>query len=155
MEYTIVELPESHVVGPTIRTCNNDPECGQQIGGLWEKFMKTGMGESIPDPIFEPYTCYGLYYNYDFSSMEYDMMTGCETSGTTVPEGMDFITIPAGKYAKFSTQGDIVQAVIDAWNEIWDRKDLAAQRAYTVDFEAYLPSEDMKNTKIDLYIALK
>lgn len=155
MEYTLVELPERHIIGPTIRTGNNDPACGQKIGQLWQQFMENGMFECIPDPILEPYSSYGLYYRYDFKKGEYDTLVGCESSSTAAPQSMEIITIPAGKYAKFSTRGDVVQAVIEAWDRIWAMDDLAAQRAYTVDFEAYRPSSDMKNTEIDLFIALK
>lgn len=155
MEYTIVELPERHIIGPTIRTGNNDPECANKIGTLWGKFMQDGMAQSVPDPVTEPYSCYGLYYNYDFTDMGYDTMVGSESNSTNAPEGMELITIPAGKYAKFSTRGNVVQAVIDAWNAIWAMEELTAQRANTVDFEAYLPGEDMDDTGIDLYIALK
>lgn len=155
MDYTIVELPKSQILGPTIRVSNDDPQCPEKIGKLWGDFMTSGIDKSIPDPIVEPYTCYGLYYNYDFTTMEYDMMVGCASNTSTLPDGLERITIPAGKYAKFSTRGNVVQAVIDAWNEIWTMEELATQRSYTVDFEAYLPGEDMDNCEIELYIALK
>lgn len=155
MEYTVVELSESTIMGPVIRTGNNDPAVAEKIGGLWNEFMQNGMAESIPQPITEPYTCYGLYYHYDFESMEYETMVGCESKADAAPQGMELITIPAGKYAKFSTKGDVVQAVIKAWDDIWAMEDFAALRAYTVDFEAYLPGEDMQNACIDLYVALK
>lgn len=154
MEYTIVELPESHIIGPTIRTGNEDPQCAEKIGVLWQEFMETA-GQNVPEPVVEPHSCYGLYYNYDFTDMQYDMTVGCQSAAKAAPEDMELITIPAGKYAKFSTKGNVVKAVIDAWNAIWAMEDLAAMRAYTVDFEAYLPGEDMDNAEIDLYIALK
>lgn len=154
MEYTIVELPESQIIGPTIRTGNEDPQCVEKISGLWQEFMGTAEKE-VPEPVVEPYGCYGLYYHYDFTDMGYDMMVGCESAASAAPEKMELITIPAGKYAKFTTTGNVVQAVIDAWNDIWAMEDLAELRAYTVDFEAYLPCEDMDNAEIDLYIALK
>lgn len=155
MDYTIVELPTRTIIGPTIHTGNEDPEVAQKIGELWNKFMEDGMSGSIPAPIIEPYSCYGLYYNYDFSDMTYDTMVGVESAADTTPEGLQLVVIPAGRYAKFNTRGNVVQAVIDAWNAIWAMEELVPLRANTVDFEAYHPSDDMDDTEIDLYIALK
>ena len=49
MEYTIVELPERRIVGPTIRTSNSAPDCAEKIGGVWQSFMSDGMAESVPN----------------------------------------------------------------------------------------------------------
>ncbi|WP_139650540.1 GyrI-like domain-containing protein [Raoultibacter phocaeensis] len=154
MEYTIVELPERRVVGPVIRTSNGAPDCSEKIGGLWQAFMGNGMAESVPDAVTEPYTCFGLYYDYAMDDETYAMMVGCESSGEPVPETMEELVIPAGTYAKFTVHGDCVNTVVQAWNEIWAMEDLTARRAWTVDFEAYPAMEDENDTDIDLYIAL-
>lgn len=46
-------------------------------------------------------------------------------------------------------------SVAKAWEEIWADEELTAKRAYTVDFEAYLPGEDMSCADIDVYVALR
>ncbi len=155
MKYTIVDMPERSIIGPTITTGNNDPEVSQKIGGLWQEFMQNGMAESIPSPVLEPYTCFGTYYNYDFDTMTYTMQVGCESGADEVPAGMERILLPAGRYAKFEVKGDIVQAVIDAWNAIWSLEELMAQRANTYDYEAYLPGDDMQNAEVEIYVALR
>lgn len=155
MDYTIVALPERHIIGPTTRTDNNDPACSEKIGTLWQSFMEGGMGESVPEAVLEPYACYGLYYNFDFTNMGYDVMVGCESTANAAPEGMEQLVIPAGNYAKFVVEGDVVQAVIKAWDKIWAMEDLLAKRANTVDFEAYLPGENPEKAVIELYISLK
>lgn len=155
MEYTIVELPERKIIGLSCHVRNNDPECGKQIGELWGQFMQEEVSGSIQEPLFEPYSCFGLYSNYHIEDMEYDTLVGLESTAETAPEGMETLIIPAGKYAQFSVQGDVVQAVVDAWNDIWAMEGFTELRAFTVDFEAYHPSEDMTNTKIDLFVALQ
>ena len=155
MEYTIVELPERRIVGPTIRTSNSAPDCAEKIGGVWQSFMSDGMAESVPNASVEPYACYGLYYDYDMADESYAMMVGCESAQGALPEEMEELVIPAGTYAKFTVHGACVNTVIKAWDEIWAMEDLAAKRAWTVDFEAYPPSEDQNDTDIDLYIAIK
>ena len=144
MQYEIVELPERTIVGPTIRTSNNSPEEVAAIGQLWERFMGEGMDRAIPGTRVEPYGCFGLYYDYDLGDMGY------------APEGMETQTIAAGRYAKIAIRGgDCVASVAKAWEEIWADEALTAKRAYTVDFEAYLPGEDMSCADIDVYVALR
>lgn len=155
MQYEIVELPERTIVGPTIRTSNNSPEEVAAIGQLWERFMGEGMDRTIPETRVEPYGCFGLYYDYDMGDMGYTMLVGCETSADA-PEGMETQTIAAGRYAKIAIRGgDCVASVAKAWEEIWADEELTAKRAYTVDFEAYLPGEDMSCADIDVYVALR
>ena len=82
-------------------------------------------------------------------------LVGCETSADA-PEGMETQTIAAGRYAKIAIRGgDCVASVAKAWEEIWADEELTAKRAYTVDFEAYLPGEDMSCADIDVYVALR
>ena len=155
MQYEIVELPSRTIVGPTVRASNNSPEEGAVIGQLWQRFMGEGMDRSIPETRVEPYGCFGLYFDYDMSDMSYALLIGCETSADA-PEGMKSQTIEAGRYAKFAIRGgDCVNSVQEVWSAIWADEELTAQRAFTVDFEAYLPGEDMSCCDIDVFVALR
>lgn len=155
MNYEIVELPARTVVGPTVRASNNSPEEGAVIGQLWQRFMGEGMDRAIPEKRVEPYGCFGLYYDYDMGDMSYQMLVGCE-SDADAPEGMQAQAIAAGRYAKFAIRGgDCVADVQKVWEAIWADEELTAQRAFTVDFEAYLPGEDMSCADIDVFVALK
>ena len=153
MDYTIVELPERTVAGLRIRTANDSPSCTADIGGLWQRIMEAGMYQSVPGAAAEPYPCFALYYGYDMASNEYDLLIGCETSDATA--GPERQAIPAGRYAKVEIRdGDCVESVQKAWMDIWADEELTAQRAFTVDFEAYLPGEDMACADIDIFVAL-
>lgn len=152
MDYTIVELEEQQLIGIGTRTSENDPDVGAQIGALWQKWMSEGIAMQVPAPVLAPYPCYGAYYNYDLSNNGYDALVGSASMSNSVPENMTSVVVPAGTYAKFSIKGDVVAAVQDAWEKIWRMQDLP--RAFTVDFEAYAPGEDMQNADIDIYVAL-
>ena len=155
MNYEIVELPARTVAGSAVRASNNSPEEGAVIGQLWQRFMGEGMDRAIPEVRVEPYGCFGLYYDYDMSDMGYTMLVGCETSADA-PEGMEAQTIAAGRYAKIAIRGgDCVGSVQEVWAAIWADEELTAQRAFTFDFEGYLPGEDMSNADIDIFVALK
>ena len=154
MHYTITELPERSVAGLVTRTANDSPSCTADIGDLWQRFMETGMDKSVPGATVEPYACFALYYNYNMTSNEYDLLVGCETSDALAGPARQ--VIPAGRYAKIEIRGgDCVESVQKAWMDIWNDEALMAQRAFTVDFEAYLPGEDMNCADIDIFVALK
>lgn len=154
MSYTIVDMPERAIAGLRTRTANDSPSCTADIGGLWQRFMEAGMDQSVPGAVVDPYPCYALYYGYDLATNEYDLLIGCET-GAEIPEA-ERCVIPAGRYAKFEIRGgDCVESVQKVWMDIWTDEELTAQRAFTVDFEAYLPGEDMGNADIDIFVALK
>ncbi|MEG0991410.1 MAG: GyrI-like domain-containing protein [Gordonibacter sp.] len=156
MGYTIVELPEQHLIGlAQTGLLNDDPACGAKIGAVWQKFNTPGTTDAIPAVVAEPYACFGAYYDYDLATNGYTMLVGCASTAASAPEGMARTTIPAGRYAKFSIQGDCTTTVGQAWLDIWNDEELLAKRAFTVDFEAYLPGEDMANASIDIYLALK
>lgn len=156
MSYEIVELPARTITGITGRASNNSPEEGAVIGQLWARFMGEGLDRSIAGTHVEPYGCFALYYNYDFADMSYDLLVGCQTDAAEMPEGMVHQEIPAARFAKFTIRGgDCVKSVQEVWEAIWADEELTAQRAFTVDFEAYLPGEDMSCADIDIFVALK
>ena len=139
MHYEIVELPARTIVGPTVRASNNSPEETTVIGQLWQRFMGEGLDRTISEVRVVPY----------------ELLVGCETPAEA-PEGMEAQTIAAGRYAKIAIRGgDCVTSVQKAWEEIWADEELGAQRAFTVDFEAYLPGEDMSCADIDVFVALR
>lgn len=146
MKYEIVNLEEKIVVGVSAITSNDDPNMGQVIGGLWEKLYQGGVNELIKNKKNE--YAIGLYSDYE--NNKYCVTVGNEISRLENEE-LTVKKIPAGKYAKFSIEGDMQRAVGEAWNKIW-KMDL--DRSYKADFEEYLNS-DYNNAKIDIYISLK
>ncbi len=58
--------------------------------------------------------------------------------------------IPGGTYAVFSIEGDVVQDVAKAWEEIWS---IPLDRSYVADFEEYLENNN-GIAKINIYISL-
>ncbi len=155
MNYEIVELPARTNAGPVIRASNNSPEEVAAIGALWQRFMAEGMDRSIPQVNPDPYGCFGLYYDYNMADMSYEMMVGCETAASAAPESMKLVEAPAGRYAKFAIRGgDCVNSVQEVWAAVWSDEELSAKRAFTVDYEAYHPGEDMSCADIDIFVAL-
>ncbi|HBE80975.1 MAG TPA: hypothetical protein DDW65_24785 [Firmicutes bacterium] len=86
----------------------------------------------------------------------YHFIACCEVSGESYCNCNNSLTektIPAGKYAKFSTRGHIQQAVTELWQAIWK---MNLDRLYTCDFEEYHPNfKDSNDQTIDIYIAIR
>ena len=143
MNYEIVELKEKTIVGFAARTGNEDPEMGTIIGGLWKQLYTPENTQKIKNRV-NAYAI-GLYSDYDNTG--YQVTAGFEVSEPVDLAGLSVKTIPAGKYAKFSVHGDMVEAVANSWKEIWETP---LERTYTGDFEEYLSMED-----IDIYIAIR
>ncbi len=148
MNYELVNLEAKTFVGVTARTGNNDPECQKIIGGLWQDFMGKGIDKSLKNKAND--YCVGLYSDYDFNNMTYDVTIGAEVTENGNSE-LAMKTIPAGKYAKFQIKGDVVKDVANAWEQIWQ---MQLERTFTGDFEEYINNVDGV-AEINIYIALK
>ena len=143
MNYEIVELKEKTIVGFAARTSNEDPQMGAIIGDLWKQLYTPENTEKIQNRV-NAYAI-GLYSDYDKEG--YQVTAGFEVSDAKSGNGFAVKTIPAGRYAKFSVHGDMIEAVANSWKEIWETP---LDRTFTGDFEEYLSQED-----IDIYIAIK
>lgn len=143
MNYEIVELKEKTIVGFAARTSNEDPQMGAIIGDLWKQLYTPENTEKIQNRV-NAYAI-GLYSDYDKEG--YQVTAGFEVSDAESGNGFAVKNIPAGRYAKFSVHGDMIEAVTNSWKEIWETP---LDRTFTGDFEEYLSQKD-----IDIYIAIK
>ena len=134
MNYEIVNLNEKIIAGITARTGNSDPECQKIIGGLWQDFMGKGIWDSMKNKANE--YCIGLYSDYDFSNMTYELKVK---------------KIPGGRFALFRIKGDVIKDVAEAWEKIWT---MPLERSFTGDFEEYISNEN-GIAEINIYVALR
>ncbi len=151
MKYEVVELAEKKMVGLTARTKNSDENMTMIIGSLWKDFYGQ-VYAAVENKVNSKTICTYSDYESDCNS-EYSASVGCEVSNTQdIPKGAVIRTIPAGKYAKFIVRGNMQQACLEFWQELWQMTDLP--RSYQCDFEEYQNS-DMENAEIHMYISLK
>lgn len=130
-----VELTSKTILGIKSRTNNRDemnPKT-QKIAPLWEQFYT----EIMPN-FKEKTSLFGVYYNYesDVDGM-FDVLVGSEEGF----EGMVPVTLDEGKYLKFQVKGEMPQAIIEAWTQVWayfDDPSIDERRAYGTDFEHYI-----------------
>ena len=147
MKYEIVELEEKIVEGIEVKTTNENGKSIQDIANMWQTFFMQGIYEKIENTI-------GLYTDYEKDyTKPYNFVACTEVSENSKDvENRVVKVIPKGKYAKFVIQGDVQNAVGQAWQEIWN---MNLKRKYTCDFEEYQNnSENMQKQEIHIYIAL-
>ncbi|WP_076588425.1 GyrI-like domain-containing protein [Vibrio ostreicida] len=106
------------------------------IGQLWQKFST----DLIPK-LAEGSGIYGLYTHYESDADgQFDVIACCDDRSLIEQSDLITTSIQAGHYLTFSASGEMPQAVIQLWEEIWRYfalEDCPHTRAYTTDFEHY------------------
>jgi len=158
----IVNQESFQVVGIEAST-NNQKESGPDaiIGKLWQHFMREGLLNKIPDKADQ--SIYAVYTDYATDANgQYTYVLGAKVRPIptpTLPEGMVIKTVPAGRYAVFtSDRGPVAKVVVETWKQIWSYYQSPAdgQRAYRADFERYdQRGADPNDAQVDIYIGLQ
>jgi predicted transcriptional regulator YdeE len=160
MDPKIVHQDGFTVVGISART-NNTKEMTADgvIGRMWGRLMQEGLLAKIPnkaDPdIVAVYTDYASDHNGDYTYL----LGARVTSAADVPAGMVAKTVPAGKFAVFtSDKGPAPKVVPELWMKInsLPSNAVGADREYRADFEIYdQRAMDPQNLQMDVYIGIK
>ena len=105
----------------------------QKIGPLWQRYYT-----QIVPTLQEGTVLYGVYHNYasDAHGM-FDVLVGSEEEG----KELESMTLEEGRYLKFTVKGEMPQAIIDAWSQVWayfEDPSIDERRAYETDFERYI-----------------
>lgn len=143
-----VQVESVQVSGVKVRTKNADEihDDSARIGALWQRF-----GEGMAPKLTPDSQVYGVYCHYE-SDMngEFDVYAASDVLSDVT--GFESVTIQAGEYMVFTGKGEMPQAVIDVWMQVWRyfSEIPERQRAYTTDFELYKGEDD-----VEVYIALK
>ena len=147
------------VIGVSVRT-NNAKEMTPdgQIGKTWQRLTQEKLLANIPNKadknIIAVYTDYAGDKNSD-----YTFILGAKvTSDKNVPTGMVAVKVPAGRYAKYtSEQGAAYKVVPDTWKRIWETPPSTAtgNRSYKTDFELYdQRAADPEKSQVDVYVGI-
>ncbi|MDY3316279.1 GyrI-like domain-containing protein [Riemerella anatipestifer] len=143
------------VIGISTRTTNKDNKSKEDLGKLWGQFYAENIFEKIPnkvsDEIFSIYTDYKSNY-----TEEYTTIIGVPVSTLNeIPSGLVGREFEAENFQKFVAKGEMPNAVINTWIDIWNR-DEELNRKYTYDFEVYGEnSQKGQDSEVEIYIATK
>jgi len=147
------------VIGIAIRT-NNAKEATDHavIPRQWEKFFSEGIPGKSPNQAGS--ILYAIYTDYASDHTgDYTYIIGLPVQeGTRPPDGMVAVRVPAGQYAKFTTeQGPFAKIMPAAWQHIFQLEgEGKLKRAYKTDFEVYdQRAQDPQNARVDIFLGLK
>jgi predicted transcriptional regulator YdeE len=141
MSPEFIEIPDTRdITGLAVRTSNareRDPRTAV-LPGLWARFAATRPDEDsgLPAAVFSVYT----EYESDVHGA-YSVVLGREAGSPTSAEHT--VHVPAGRYAVFTSTGEMPAAVLAGWQQVWAyfAHPGAPARAYTTDFEHYDPAQ--------------
>jgi len=143
-----VEVQSKAVKGLQVRTKNADemkPET-QQIAALWGNFYN----EVLPT-LDDGATVYGVYHNYESDAQgTFDVLVGADALNVT--DEMKKVQLQEGKYLMFPVKGELPQAIIDTWQQVWayfDDPSIDERRSYETDFEKYISADE-----VEIYIGV-
>ena len=136
------QVKSKTIIGLKVRSKNEDEMNSEvaKIGTLWQDFFANIMptlGET-PPPL------YGVYSNYESDAHgEFDVLVGAEEVEQT--EERASVDLEEGNYLCFTAKGELPQAVIETWGEIWayfSDENCKETRAYKTDFEKYIGQDE-------------
>jgi len=138
-----VALQSVKVKGLQIRTNNANemhPDT-QKIAPLWGRFYR----EVLPT-LKEGATVYGVYHNYaSDANGDFDVTVGADVLEVT--EEMKEVTLEEGRYLVFPVKGELPQAIIDTWQQVWayfEDPSIDERRAHETDFEKYISEDEVE-----------
>ena len=148
-----VKIKAFKVIGISVKTTNENRKSAEDLGKLWNQFYSENIPSLIPnkesDEIYSIYTDYESDYKGKYTSI-----IGLKVNSLNqIPNGLIGREINKGNYQKFVTKGQMPNAVMETWKEIWTKDD-ELNRKYTTDFEVYgQKAQNGDNSEVEIYIA--
>ncbi len=148
---SIIEVDSFNVTGLVVRTTNAEEmnPSTAKIGALWEEFYS-----QLAPKLSQNSRVFGVYTNYESDHTgSFDVVACSDISDTQKLEGVSDFHINAGNYLVFNGAGEMPQAVIDLWGEIWSyfsSESCKYKRAFVTDFEFY-----KDKSEIEIFISVE
>ncbi|AIT09563.1 AraC family transcriptional regulator [Candidatus Francisella endociliophora] len=132
------------VVGVALKVSNDREDLLEQV---WELFFNSEVLEYLNGQNISP-DIISVYYEYEGDHNDpYTYLIGYEVDESfEAPTGLNSVSIELN-HDKYDIQGELPDAIIDKWQEIWD--DTSKKRAYKADFDRYNPIEDTAEINVE------
>ncbi|NUR91865.1 MAG: effector binding domain-containing protein [Nonomuraea sp.] len=148
----VTERPEVLVVGYAVRTTNADemdPERGK-LPALWQRAGAPGAFAHVPGRTDE--NLYAVLTDYESDHHgAYTQIVGVGVRTVPrLPEGMVAVRVPAGPALRVEARGQMPQAIIEAWQQVWKHTESGGTpaRSFATDLEIH------HHEGADLYLAV-
>ena len=154
-ENNMEQIGSFKIIGISTGTTNENGKSTKDLGKLWGRFYSENIISQIPNK--ESDEIYSIYTDYetDFKG-KYTSIIGLKVNSLNcIPNGLIGREFKGGGYIKFVAKGEMPNAVMEVWKEIWI-KDKELNRKYSADFEVYgAKSQCGKNSEVEIYIAIE
>ena len=149
------QIETFNIVGIEVETTNQDGKAAEDLGALWGRFFAENVSGKImnkkSEDIYSIYTDYGSDYTGKYKSIIGMLVDSIDE----IPKDLIGRKFEGGKYQKFIARGEMPNAVVEKWQEIWTN-DKQLNRKYTADFEVYgSKSQNGQESEVEIFIALK
>jgi len=143
------------IIGISTETTNENGKSAEDLGKLWEQFYAENISNQIPNKISDE--IYSIYTDYETDYRgKYTSIIGLKVNSLDkIPNGLIGRKFKGGKYRKFVAKGQMPNAIMKTWQEIW-KNDEELNRKYTYDFEVYGQKSchtNGKNAEVEVFIA--
>jgi predicted transcriptional regulator YdeE len=148
------------VIGIAARTSNaREVTTAGIIGKQWGRFLQDNLMEQIPNKTDSSIVAVYTDYAGDRDG-EYIFVIGAQVRSTgEVPAGMVAKTVPAGRYAVFtSPKGPVEKVVVETWQQIWSTPTsaLGGDRTFQADFEIYDErAADPTSAQVEVHVGIR
>ncbi len=146
-------LDSFHVIGVKINTTNENMQSSKDLPALWDKFINEKIADKIPGKIGNEIYC--VYTDYEGDDTQpYAAIVGCKVSDvSSLPAGLESVTISKGVYQKFNVKGDLMSDIIwKAWGDIHHK---GLPRTYATDFEVYgEKAQNPKDGELEIFVGV-
>lgn len=128
------EVKPFYIVGISITSTNENGKSVEDMGKLWGRFFSEGVTEKVSNRLSEDIYSVFTEYKSDYTE-QYTAIIGHKISSLeNISNGFTTKQIRGGNYKRIVAKGEMPDAIVKAWKEIWS-KDKELKRRYTTDFE--------------------
>ncbi|WP_316735094.1 GyrI-like domain-containing protein [Pedobacter aquatilis] len=142
------------IIGISIETTNQNNQAAADLSQLWGKFYNDQVFNRIPNK--ESEDVYAVYTEYESDyTGKYTTIIGQRVNSLdNIPDGLVGKEIKNEKLLKYTAKGEMPQAVVETWQEIWS-EDAELNRAYVADFEVYgAKAQQGADSEVEIFIGV-
>ena len=140
------------IIGIAIESTNENGQSIEDMGKIWSRFYQENVPAKIPNK--ESENIYSIFTDYESDyTGKFTSIIGMKVSSLDdVPDGLVGREFDGGKYLKIISKGEMPDAIVETWKDIWKRnKEL--KRRYTADWEVYgEKSQNGDDSEVEVYI---
>jgi len=149
------QIKSFKIIGIAIETTNENGKSVDDLGKLWGRFFSENISSKIQNKESQEFFSIYTDYESDYKG-KYTSIIGQKVSSIdNIPDGLIGREFKGGEFRKFVAKGQIPDAVMRTWKEIWESES-ELNRKYTADFEVYGDkSQNGENSEVEIYIAVE